>query len=284
MMLELLQVVCHMSIGTDQNAVTGSPPEARQYHLQSKSSAADALPTAKVRHPNACRIGAIAHFQTDRIVTTKRRPSLKPRKIPQQSRAEHTVAAILEAAAGILEIRGMEGLNTNLVAQRAGVSVGTLYQYFPNKDALIVALCLREGAVFYAEAEGALNEPTGQTALKYLITVSVRQQLRRPALARALDFEEGRPVIAKELATTKAAFHGLVQQILSRTDIPPQPSMEIATEDVLAILRAIIDAAGERGEVRRAALEHRVGRALSGYLGITDCPPETSPARPKRSR
>lgn len=213
---------------------------------------------------------------------TKRRPSLRPRKVPQQSRAEHTVAAILEAAAAILETRGMEGLNTNLVAKRAGVSVGTLYQYFPNKDALVVALSLREQAAFYAEADCALHQPTGQSALKYLITVSVHQQLRRPALARALDFEEGRPAIAKELGTSKAAFHELMQQILSRDDIPPQNNMEIATDDLLAILRAVVDAAGERGEVDRGALEERVGRALFGYLGICDRPPEKSRARHKR--
>jgi AcrR family transcriptional regulator len=217
-------------------------------------------------------------------VTTKRRPSLKPRKVPQQSRAEYTVAAILEAAAGILETRGMEGLNTNLVAQLAGVSVGSLYQYFTNKDALIVALCLREKAAFYAEAEDALKQPTGQTALKYLISVSARQQLRRPALARALDFEEGRPAIAKELAAAMAAFHVLVQQILSRSDIPPQASMEIATDDVLVIVRALVDAAGARGETSQRALERRVGRALFGYLGITDSQTEPSRARHKRSK
>jgi AcrR family transcriptional regulator len=76
-------------------------------------------------------------------VTTNRRQSLKPRKIPQQSRAEQTVATILEAAARVLESKGLDGLNTNLVAQRAGVSVGTLYQYFPGKDAIIVALSLK---------------------------------------------------------------------------------------------------------------------------------------------
>ena len=217
-------------------------------------------------------------------MTTKRRPSLKPRKVPQQSRAENTVNAILEAAASILESRGMEGLNTNLVAQRAGVSVGTLYQYFPNKDALIVALSQQAQTAFFAEAEDALDQPTGQTALEYLISVSVRQQLRRPALARALDFEEGRPAIAKELAASQAAFHELMREILSRSDMPPQDNLEIATDDVLAILRALTDAAGERGEVRRGPLEHRVSRALSGYLGIVDAPPvESSRARPKRS-
>ena len=212
-------------------------------------------------------------------MTTNRRPSLKPRKIPQQSRAEQTVATILEAAARVLETKGMEGMNTNLVAQRAGVGVGSLYQYFPNKDALIVALSKREGAVFFAEAAGALSEPTGQRALKHLITVSVHQQLRRPALARALDFEENRPVIANELAASKAAFHEVIRQILTREDIPPQPKMETATDDLVVILRAIVDAAGERGESDRRDLESRVGRALFGYLGIVERQPERSRTR-----
>jgi AcrR family transcriptional regulator len=212
-------------------------------------------------------------------VTTNRRPSLKPRKIPQQSRAEQTVATILEAAARVLETKGMEGMNTNLVAQRAGVGVGSLYQYFPNKDALIVALSKREGTVFFAEAAGALSEPTGQRALKHLITVSVHQQLRRPALARALDFEENRPAIARELAASKAAFHEVIRQILAREDIPPQRNMETATNDLVAIVRAIVDAAGERGESDRRDLESRVSRALFGYLGIVERQPEKSRTR-----
>ena len=195
-------------------------------------------------------------------MTTNRRQSLKPRKIPQQSRAEQTVATILEAAARVLESKGLDGLNTNLVAQRAGVSVGTLYQYFPGKDAIIVALSKREHAVFLAEAKGALGQPTGQRALNYLIAVSVHQQLRRPVLARALDFEENRPAIAKELAKDNAAFGELIRQILAHDDIPQQPNTEVATDDLLAILRAMVDAAGERGEVDRGALESRVGRAL----------------------
>src|ERR1700679_1583255 len=171
------------------------------------------------RPSSHCRIRVNTRFLSGRIVTTNRRQSLKPRKIPRQSRAEQTVATILEAAARVLESKGLDGLNTNLVAQRAGVSVGTLYQYFPGKDAIIVALSKREHAVFLVEAKGALGQPTGQRALNYLIAVSVHQQLRRPVLARALDFEENRPAIAKELATGKAAFGELLRQILAHDDI-----------------------------------------------------------------
>ncbi|MFT4435568.1 TetR/AcrR family transcriptional regulator [Caballeronia sp. 15715] len=236
----------------------------------------------KKARASGCRIRVKTRFLSGCIVTKPRRQSLKPRKIPQQSRAEQTVAAILEAAARVLETKGMEGMNTNLVAQRAGVGVGSLYQYFPNKDALIVALSEREGAVFFAEAEGALNEPTGQKALRHLITVCVRQQLRRPALARALDFEENRSVIANELAASKSAFREVIRQILVHEDIPPQTEMEITIDDLVAVIRAIVDAAGERGETDRRGLESRVGRAIFGYMGIVDRQPEKLPRTRKK--
>ncbi|WP_278491942.1 TetR/AcrR family transcriptional regulator [Acinetobacter gyllenbergii] len=64
----------------------------------------------------------------------------KPRKIPRQGRSKVTVDAILQSAAEILKEMDYAKFNTNLVAERAGISIGSLYQYFPNKDALIVAL------------------------------------------------------------------------------------------------------------------------------------------------
>lgn len=63
-----------------------------------------------------------------------------PRKRPVQRRSQQTVAAILEATARILVDDGYKKLNTNRVAELAGVSIGSLYQYFPNKEALVLAL------------------------------------------------------------------------------------------------------------------------------------------------
>src|SRR6185436_592878 len=64
----------------------------------------------------------------------------EPRKRPKQARSQQTVDALLEATARVLGARGFEGATTNEIARVAGVSVGSLYQYFPSKEALVAAL------------------------------------------------------------------------------------------------------------------------------------------------
>jgi len=66
--------------------------------------------------------------------------ALEPRRLPRQERARATVAAITEAAGQLLVEGGYAKVSTNLIARRAGVSVGSLYQYFPNKEAIFAAI------------------------------------------------------------------------------------------------------------------------------------------------
>ncbi|WP_084473966.1 TetR/AcrR family transcriptional regulator, partial [Deinococcus pimensis] len=68
------------------------------------------------------------------------RQALSPRRMPRQVRSRRMVAAILEAAALVFVEVGYENASTNHIAQRAGVSVGSLYQFFPNKGALLATL------------------------------------------------------------------------------------------------------------------------------------------------
>src|SRR5205823_4048466 len=117
------------------------------------------------------------------------------RKTPLQPRARATVDAVLEAAARILETRGTAGFNTNAVAALAGVSVGSLYQYFPSKEVIMAALARREAAVFARALDAALDAASGAPldgALHVLAQTAVAHQTVRPRLARILDFEEQR--------------------------------------------------------------------------------------------
>lgn len=71
------------------------------------------------------------------------KPPPAPRKQPTQKRAEFTMATIVEAAREILMKQGVDAVTTRRVAERAGVAVGTLYQYFPNRDAILMQLAHR---------------------------------------------------------------------------------------------------------------------------------------------
>jgi AcrR family transcriptional regulator len=195
-------------------------------------------------------------------------PTLTPRKIPSQPRAAETVAAIIEAAAQVLETRGLEGFNTNAIARRAGVSIGSLYQYFPGKNALTIALMRREATQFYDDAAAALEEPTAEAALDYLISAAVRQQLQRPTLARLLDVEESRATFRQEM-TSPGIFQTLLVKVVERSDMPRQKHSDIAAGDVYAMIRGMVDAAGERGESDVADLKRRVRAAVFGYLSGT---------------
>ncbi len=87
------------------------------------------------------RLFAYSHWKKRLMPDRKNKvkSGLKPRKSPKQHRSKEMVEAILEASARILE-EGDAPFTTNHIAERAGVSIGSLYQYFPNADAIMAAL------------------------------------------------------------------------------------------------------------------------------------------------
>lgn len=193
---------------------------------------------------------------------------LNPRKAPSQPRSAHTVDAILEGAAHILEQRGLDGYTTNAIAERAGVSIGSLYQYFPTKDAVTVALIERERAALVQEASAALAHPERRLALRQLIDIAVRHQLRRPLLAMLLDFEQYRlaavmPASGNALAM-QAALAGFLRGQAVNTALTP----EHAASDLMGMISTLTDAAGRRGTVDPVTLSARIEAAVLGYLSV----------------
>lgn len=191
--------------------------------------------------------------------------TLKPRKTPGQQRSTATVAAIVEAAARILEAKGFEGYTTNGVAEHAGVSIGSLYQYFPNKDAITRALIERETSLLLADVIPLEAEPDGQLALRGLLQSAVRHQLRRPLLARLLDIEEARLPMLEDIERIAQRIARVLRKSLQTTyRIETEQSYLIG--DLLAIVKGMVDAAGQRGESDSDGLLDRVECAVYGYL------------------
>ena len=114
------------------------------------------------------------------------------RKIPRQRRAQASVDVVLEAAAQVLEATGEAGFNTNAVAERAGVSIGTLYRYFPDKQSILRALALRETEahhqVVLAVVEGGAPGLARDRAIirAFLHAFAGRGQARRIAVSAFL--------------------------------------------------------------------------------------------------
>jgi AcrR family transcriptional regulator len=194
------------------------------------------------------------------------RTHLAPRKTPTQRRSADTVDAIIEAAARILEQQGFEGYTTNAVAQRAGVSIGSLYQYFPGKDALTSALIERETAVLLANIDAATHAADWPNGLRAMISAAVAHQLQRPRLARLLDIEESRLPIQPRNHRVSNMIQAAVVALLRMNPAWPEADLPVMAFDIVAMVRGLTDAAGECGATRVGALERRVWRAVFGYL------------------
>jgi AcrR family transcriptional regulator len=112
------------------------------------------------------------------------------RKSPRQARAQRTVSYILDAAAYILAERGLEGFTTNRIAERAGVNIASLYQYFPDKAAILAALQARHAArpdqPDAAPARERLAELPLAEMLRALVKGALAEHAANPAMHRTL--------------------------------------------------------------------------------------------------
>jgi AcrR family transcriptional regulator len=198
------------------------------------------------------------------------RIEIRPRKAPRQKRSSATVETLLDAAARVLDRESLAGFNTNRIAEVAGVSVGSLYQYFPNKAALVAALIDRHQQALADEVERCVREAAGRPlveALAKLTSVAIAQQYRKPVLAAALDHEERRLPVGARLRAAERRIALALQELLGRhrAQLPTAPSAG-TIQDLLVITKALVEADAEAGKVPAADLQARVVKAQWGYL------------------
>jgi AcrR family transcriptional regulator len=117
------------------------------------------------------------------------RPLTNPRKNATQERSRATVDALVEATARILVREGFDKASTNRIAEKAGVSIGSLYQYFPTKEALVAAVIDRHNADLMRVVRNALAEMTTlpvKDAVRRLVAVAIDAHRVDPRLHRVL--------------------------------------------------------------------------------------------------
>jgi AcrR family transcriptional regulator len=118
-----------------------------------------------------------------------RRPLTNPRKQASQERSRATVDALVEATARILVREGFDKASTNRIAEAAGVSIGSLYQYYPSKEALVAAVIERHNRDLMQIVRGALAEIASlplEPAVRRIVAAAVDAHRLDPRLHRVL--------------------------------------------------------------------------------------------------
>ena len=144
------------------------------------------------------------------------------RRMPRQARSAVTVDAIFDATIQVLLAEGAARLNTTRVAHRAGVSVGTLYQYFPNKQSLLLAVLERHLAMLASAIETACRDHRGDdleamaeaVATSYLRAKARQRDASRALYLIAIELDAGGSI---EAATCRAEW-AIVRMLLTVGD------------------------------------------------------------------
>jgi AcrR family transcriptional regulator len=149
-----------------------------------------------------------------------RKRKLSARKTPRQDRSRATVEAVLEATTDILIREGYAKLTTNRIAERAGVNIASLYQYFPGKEAIVAELRRRHGSEQRDAVRQVLAEHTGQLepTIRALVSIGVAGHAQAPRLHRV--FTEEMPALGyRDVAAVDTQTVAAMRRFLQAADV-----------------------------------------------------------------
>jgi len=202
----------------------------------------------------------------------RRSRSVSSRKQPQQTRSNELVAAILDAAVQVLAKEGAQRFTTARVAERAGVSVGSLYQYFPNKAAILFRLQSDE----WRRTSALLRDILADRAtppperLRALVHAFIRSECEEAAIRTALS--DAAPLYrdAPEAQDARAAGQGIVAAFM-REALPrvPDATRELAGKLIKTTLSEVGKRFSETPHSEAEMARHADGMAdmFCAYLG-----------------
>jgi AcrR family transcriptional regulator len=184
--------------------------------------------------------------------------AFEPRKTPVQARSAVTVEAISEATIQVLLRHGAERLTTTRVAERAGVSVGTLYQYYPNKQSLLFAVLEHHmnnvAARVEAACESACHKPLGEM-IREMVEAFVDAKMERADISVALNrvsANVGGPALIKRVSQRSRKAVGEMLQTAPDVRFPPDKfAVDIMLSAMAGAMRSLLEVGPSPATVRK---------------------------------
>jgi AcrR family transcriptional regulator len=204
-----------------------------------------------------------------------RKPATNPRKQASQDRSRATVDALVEATARILVREGFDRASTNRIAEAAGVSVGSLYQYFPTKEALVAAVIDRHNRETMRVVRDVLPEVAGlpvSQAIRQLVAAAVRAHRIDPKLHRALTEQIPRvgrlENVESNARETAALFKAFLEARKNEVRVAdPDMTAFVCVTSIEALTHnAVLHHAKTISEEAMDALVEEATRLVVGYL------------------
>jgi AcrR family transcriptional regulator len=183
----------------------------------------------------------------------------EPRKTPMQARSTLTVEAISEATIQVLLSHGTERLTTTRVAARAGVSVGTLYQYYPNKRSLLFAVLEHHLENVAAKVEAACERACHKRLsemIQEMVEAFVDAKMKRADVSVALykvAADVGGPVLIKRInQRLRKAVEGLLATAIDIESAPDKFVVDTMLSAMTGAMRALLESGPSAATVRKA--------------------------------
>jgi AcrR family transcriptional regulator len=200
-----------------------------------------------------------------------------PRKLPRQARSKATVDAVITAAAQVLIERGYEGATTARVAERAGVSVGSLYQYFPNKEALIAVLIERHADEIVGIMQRALSDPANVTledGLRAIIRAGTSAHHLDPTLHKILNEQVPRAGRLAKAMDTSRQITRVIEWFLRAHASEMRPGRDPAVAAI--VIETALEALAHKAVIERRDLladgliEREIFSLIASYVSRPD--------------
>src|SRR5579872_2307562 len=189
------------------------------------------------------------------------------RKEPRQVRARATVDAILEAGARILGRQGWGRFTTNAVADIAGVSIGSLYQYFPNKAALVEAILRRHFDDVLTALRKANEHSSRSARIEGLISGVIAAHSIHPSLHRVLLEDVPRGGISKSVHEKfESEYSNLYTQLVAVGGPGANPRSKVRAQVLSSAIGGVVHDAARKGTLESSEMRQELIHLVDAYL------------------